>query len=193
MIKAWLPNAITIARLPLAGITIACILDQRFAAAFWLLILAGLSDALDGLIARWLNARTQLGSYLDPIADKVLLVGVFLALGAIGLLPTWLVTLVVVRDVVILAGSAVLYAAERTIQSVKPTVISKINTALQTVLAVITLWVYGFGLRPDLIIPILIVGVAMTTIASGLGYAVRLMRRLRVLKRQSDKGGAQES
>ena len=191
--KSWLPNALTAARLPLAGVTIAFVLDEDFAAAFWFLILAGLTDALDGLMARWLNARTPLGSYLDPIADKVLLVGVFLALGSTGLLPLWLVALVVARDVVILVGAVALYAVERTIQTVTPTFSSKLNTALQIFLAATTLGVYGFELNPEPTITMLVVGVATTTLVSGFGYTFQLFRRWRTVARRPGKNGARET
>ena len=186
--KAWLPNLITVARLPLAAATVYCILEEDMATAFWLLVISGLSDALDGLTARWLDARTPLGSYLDPIADKVLLVGVFLSLGAIGLLPAWLVALVVGRDVVIIAGAGVLYAAERTVHTVSPTAISKLNTVLQIVLAAAVLSIHGFDLNPEPTITLLIGCVAVSTVASGTGYAVRLVRRLRALQRLRGEG-----
>ena len=188
--KAWLPNVITVARLPLAGVTVACVLEEEFAAAFWLLILAGVTDALDGLTARWLNARTPLGSYLDPIADKVLLVGVFLALGWTGLLPVWLVVLVVARDVLILAAAGILYTLERTIRMLTPSAISKLNTLLQIVLAAAALAIHGFGLPPDPTITMLVVCVAITTLGSGAGYAVQLLKRARALCRHRVKDAA---
>lgn len=191
MSKAWFPNALTLVRLPLAGVTIACILSEAFAAAFWLLVVAGLTDALDGLAARWLNARTPLGSYLDPIADKALLIGVFLALCATGLLPFWVVALVVARDLVILAAVSLLFAVERTIHTVSPSIISKLNTVLQIALAGTALLVHGFHLNPHPSVAILSLCVAATTIASGLGYGYRFLSRLRALSqvRNRDEEG----
>jgi len=179
--KAWIPNLISLVRLPLAAWTVVSILEGHFALAFWLLLLSGLTDALDGVAARLLDARSPLGSYLDPIADKVLLVGVFLALGLSGLLPVWLVVLVVGRDVVIVIGAGVLYMAERTIHTISPTFSSKLNTVLQIILAGIVLSIHGFDLHPEPIVTILVWCVAATTVGSGLGYAFKLVRRLRAV------------
>lgn len=181
MSKSWIPNLISLGRLPLAAWTVAAILSGDMALAFWLLLVSGLTDALDGLAARWLDARTPLGSYLDPIADKVLLIGVFLALQFMGLLPVWLVGLVVGRDVMIVAGVGVLYRAERTVHTLSPTFSSKLNTMLQIILAATVLSVHGFDLHPEPIVTILVWCVAATTVGSGLGYAVRLVRRLRAV------------
>lgn len=188
VIKIWLPNLVTIVRLPLAGATVYCILDDELTAALWLLVVSGLTDALDGFLARWLDARTPLGSYLDPIADKVLLVSVFLALGTIGLLPTWLVVLVVGRDIFIIVGAGILYAAERTVHTVSPTYASKVNTAMQIALAAAVLSIHGFDLHPEPTTTILVSCVAITTVASGTGYAVQLVRRLRALHLHRGEG-----
>src|SRR5437762_7574935 len=111
---AWLdpslPNLITLARLLSVPVTVWLIVDERYGAAFWLFIGAGVSDALDGFIAKRFDRRTRLGALLDPAADKVLLVSVYVTLGIAGQLWAWLVVLVVFRDVMIIGGFLLIQA-----------------------------------------------------------------------------------
>ena len=99
-----LPNLITLARLLSVPLTIWLIFSERYGAAFWVFVGAGVSDALDGYIAKRFDRRTRLGAMLDPAADKAMLVGVYVTLGLAGQLPSWLVALVVLRDVLIVLG-----------------------------------------------------------------------------------------
>src|SRR5579859_1052304 len=105
------PNLLTLMRICLAPFLVSAILDNRFALSFVLFIAAGLSDALDGTLARWLKQRTVLGSYLDPVADKLLLSTLFLVLTHKNLIPVTITVLVFGRDVGILLVAAILYAA----------------------------------------------------------------------------------
>lgn len=105
------PNLLTLIRICLAPILVAAILDEHFALSFGLFIAAGLTDALDGSLARWLNQRSMFGQYLDPVADKLLLSALFLVLLHKGLMPVTVTVLVFGRDVGILLVSALLYAA----------------------------------------------------------------------------------
>src|SRR5205085_5855109 len=105
-----IPNLISLGRLLLVPLAISLILDGRYWAAFWVFVVAGISDALDGYIAKRFDRRTRLGALLDPIADKALLVGVYVTLGVAGQLPHWLVILVVLRDVWILGGFVLIQA-----------------------------------------------------------------------------------
>ncbi|MBV9967789.1 MAG: CDP-alcohol phosphatidyltransferase family protein, partial [Alphaproteobacteria bacterium] len=99
-----LPNLITLARLLCVPLAIWLIVEARYGVAFWVFVVAGLSDALDGYIAKRWDQRTPLGAILDPIADKALLAGVYITLGLAGELPQWLVILVVLRDLLIVGG-----------------------------------------------------------------------------------------
>lgn len=164
-----LPNLLTLGRLLSVPVTVWLISDGRMLAAFWLFVAAGVSDALDGLLARLFNARTLLGTYLDPLADKALLVSIYVALGWQGELESWLVIMVVFRDVFIIGGVLLMYvvtdrAADR------PIFISKVNTAMQLVLASVVLAHLGFGLGLSLVIALLTYLVALTTLASGIAY-----------------------
>jgi cardiolipin synthase len=146
------------------------IATERVHAAFWLLLAAGLSDALDGYIAKNFNARTDLGAYLDPIADKTLLDGIYVALALAGWLPPWLAMLVVGRDVLIVLG-VVLIQRRNPVYRARPLLIGKVNTFAQLALAEGIL-AHATGVI-DLAVPLtaLIVAVTLTTILSAAGYA----------------------
>src|SRR5438094_3807871 len=111
---AWLdpslPNLITLARLLSVPVTVWLIVDERYGAAFWLFVAAGVSDALDGFIAKRFDRRTRLGALLDPVADKAMLVSVYVALGMAHQLWAWLVILVVFRDIMIVGGFLLIQA-----------------------------------------------------------------------------------
>ncbi len=115
-------------------ITVWLILIDRFDAALWLFIAAGVSDALDGMLARMLDARSKLGGYLDPIADKVLLVSAFIALAAVHVVPIWLAILIAFRDLLIVGGVLLDFALGTSVE-MAPFRISKVNTAAQIILA----------------------------------------------------------
>ena len=102
-----LPNLITLARLLAVPLVVFLILQGLMTAAFWMFFAAGISDAVDGYLAKRMDAVTELGTYLDPIADKTLLVAVYVTLGIAGHVPTWLVILVVSRDLLIIGGANV--------------------------------------------------------------------------------------
>lgn len=106
------------------------ILDGRFRLAFALFLLAGASDALDGLLARWLSQRTTLGQYLDPIADKLLLSTLFVVLTHVGLIPRYVTVLVFSRDLGILLISSLLFATG-TLRDFRPSILGKLNTLVQ--------------------------------------------------------------
>jgi len=144
--------------------------DNQFYNALLLCLLMGLSDALDGYLARTFDWKTTLGSYLDPAADKVMLISSYIALGALNLLPHWLVLIVIMRDVALLSG-AVSYVSMTRRFEIEPSLISKLNTFVQilTVLAVIYSQVNAF---PVLLIQVLIGLTLLTTVASGYDYLV---------------------
>jgi cardiolipin synthase (CMP-forming) len=165
-----LPNAISLVRLLFVPITVWLIVGNNFAGAFWLFVLAGLSDALDGALARRFGWRTKLGSYLDPLADKALLVSVYVTLGLHQLLPPWLVILVVFRDLVLIGGAMLQYAFTANLPRIHPLAISKLNTLAQIVLAGLTLAILGLGVNDLGGSRVLVYVVALTTLLSGLVY-----------------------
>lgn len=165
-----IPNAITLARLCAVPVAVWLILQHRLDIAFWVFVGAGVSDALDGWLARVRNARSALGALLDPVADKALLVSVYITLAWMGVLPDWLAILVVFRDLLIVGGVLVFYVMGHTTQ-IRPLMVSKLNTVLQIGLAAAALLVAGYGLRalePPL--ELLVWAVAASTLASGAAY-----------------------
>jgi cardiolipin synthase len=169
-----LPNVITIGRLVAVPAVVWLFLADKVAVAFWVFVGAGVSDAIDGYLARRLNARSVLGSYLDPLADKLLLIAVFLLMGRGGFLPVWLVVLIVARDTALLGVSSLVVRKDRE-TAMRPLMISKLNTVLQILLAGLMLARLGFGF-PDLGVghDILVYTVAVTTTVSGIAYLWRM-------------------
>jgi cardiolipin synthase len=169
-----LPNLITLGRLLSVPVAIWLVLSGALAAAFWLFVAAGLSDAVDGFIAKRFDQRTALGALLDPVADKTLLVSMYVTLGMAQRLPTWLVILVVFRDALIVGGFLLVSALGQPMRW-EPLLISKLNTALQIGLVGLVLMGLGFHLDFGLgAVPLYVV--AATTVISGAGYLVRLTR-----------------
>lgn len=164
-----LPNIITLARLCAVPATVWLMLNQRLDLAFLLFVAAGVSDALDGWIARAWGLRSALGAMLDPVADKALLVSVYVVLAVIGVLPDWLAILVVFRDLLIVGGLLVLWQLGMK-PAIRPLAISKINTFAQIALAAASLLLVGFGLQAPEFKTALIWLVGVTTIWSGAAY-----------------------
>jgi len=168
------PNFITIGRLLAVPVVVGLILNGYFLWAFWIFAAAGASDAVDGYIAKNFNAETELGKFLDPLVDKILLVSVFVSLGQAGHLPTWLVILVVFRDGLIVGGAILFHALVGHV-SLNPIKISKVNTAAQIALAAMVLGLLGFEVNGGWLILIdgMLYIVAVTTFLSGAVYLVR--------------------
>jgi cardiolipin synthase len=171
------PNLLTLLRICLAPFLVDAVLEGKFALSFGLFVAAGLTDALDGLLARVLQQRTRLGQYLDPVADKLLLSAIFLVLMHEGLIPTMVTVLVFGRDVGILLVAAILYAAVGR-REFKPSIFGKANTLAQvSAVAAVLLhqltsasWVVVFRtLALDATI--------ILTVVSGLHYAWAVSRR----------------
>jgi cardiolipin synthase len=173
------PNLLTLLRICLAPFLVVTILEGRFTLSFVLFVVAGLTDALDGALARALKQRTMLGQYLDPVADKLLLSTIFLVLTHISLIPVTVTVLVFGRDVGILVVSAILYAVGR--RDFSPSLFGKANTLAQVsaVAAVLlhqltaTHWVADFRMFA-------LDATMVLTVASGLHYAWTASRRLGV-------------
>lgn len=168
------PNLITWARLAAVPVLVWLMLADRMAEAFWLFVVAGVSDAVDGYLAKRFNAESVFGSYLDPFADKIMLISVYLLLGRAEYLPIWLVLLIILRDAALLAGSFMLFFANRRI-AMRPMFISKINTGLQIVLAGYVLAWLGLEFTDPGLTPVLVYAVAAATLLSGAAYMYRLL------------------
>lgn len=164
-----LPNLISIVRLMLVPLIVSLMLGKDYELAFALFVVAGVSDAVDGYIAKRFDMRTVLGAYLDPIADKALLVGVYVTLGVQGEMAQLLVTLVVSRDLLIVGAVILSYIVGHPLK-IAPLMLSKLNTLTQILLAAAMLAALGFLPALD---PVLVPGqwiVAATTLLSGLAY-----------------------
>ena len=164
-----IPNLITVFRILLVYPVIALLLARRFDLALGLFVLAGLSDGLDGFLAKHYHWQSRLGSYLDPLADKLLLVSCFLSLAWLGLIPVWLTVAVVLRDVIILSGAIAYYFLLKPFEG-QPHWTSKLNTFFQLLLVVSVL--FSQGVRPlaeGLVFSLFLV-VFITSIVSGTLY-----------------------
>ncbi|MBI0434142.1 CDP-alcohol phosphatidyltransferase family protein [Roseomonas sp. KE0001] len=170
-----LPNAITLARLCAVPAAVWLILHARLDIAFYVFAAAGLSDGIDGWLARRTNSRSALGAMLDPVADKALLVCTYVTLAVIGVLPDWLAILVVFRDVLILGGVALLSLLGPP-PAIRPLLISKVNTLGQILLAGLALFLHGFGLPAPGLLLVACWLVAGLTLASGIAYLLNALR-----------------
>lgn len=132
------PNILTLLRILLTPILVWFLLDRRLGPALVVFLLAGLTDGMDGLIARVFQQKSKLGAYLDPVADKILLVTSFALLGHLDLVPDWLVIIVVSRDAIIVLGMVTL-AFHQVPVEIKPSVLSKFTTLFELFTVLITL------------------------------------------------------
>ncbi len=172
-----IPNFITILRLLLVPVIILLMATGHMMLALIGFVVAGVSDGVDGFIARRFDMRSELGTYLDPIADKLLLVSVFLALVYVGAIPVWLVVLVVSRDVMIISGVMLSTVMGNPVE-VRPLFISKANTAAQIILVAVILGQLALKASWDQISQPLIIIVAILTVASAMAYLVTWLRHM---------------
>ncbi|MGD8483957.1 MAG: CDP-alcohol phosphatidyltransferase family protein [Thioalkalispiraceae bacterium] len=176
-----LPNLISIIRIILVWPVVEGLLEGDYEMAWWLFLIAGISDGVDGYLARRFNWRTELGAMLDPIGDKLLMVCSYLVLGWLAQLPLWLVALVIIRDVVIVVGTLV-YQRITGDKVIQPLYVSKVNTVVQILLVVAVIYSLAFWVLPGVLIQILIFLTAVTTIVSGTSYVVVWSRKIRDTK-----------
>ncbi len=170
-------NMITILRFLLVPAVVYWLLAGQGNLAFAGFLVAGISDGVDGYVARRFNQRSQLGAYLDPLADKLLLVSVFIVLGLMDELPTWLVVAVVSRDALIV-GAVLLSSVMGAPVEMKPLMVSKANTAIQIVLAAVILAELAFATEFGPARPVLIVVSGLLTVASAAAYLVAWLRHM---------------
>lgn len=166
-----LANSLTLARLMLVPVLVYLLHEQAYPAALAVFVVAGLTDAADGYVAKHWNQLTRLGAVLDPIADKALVMAAYVSLAWLGWLPFWLVLVVVSRDVIILLG-ALLYEYLTGALEMAPTWLSKANTALQLIYVTATLLDAALGARWERPEVGLVLVVGLVTVASGLQYVV---------------------
>ena len=172
-----IPNLITIGRLCLVPLIIWLILAPHPLAAFLVFILAAVSDAVDGFIARQLNLRSDLGAYLDPLADKAMLVSIYVAMAALNEIPVWVTILVVSRDFLIVGGVVLAWMLGPPMP-VKPSAISKVNTTAQIILAAVALGDLAFTANLGELRLGLAYLVAALTIASAAFYMIDWVRHM---------------
>nr|WP_040326406.1 CDP-alcohol phosphatidyltransferase family protein [Aurantimonas manganoxydans] len=183
-----LPNVITIARLCGVPVLVWALIERDWTLAFAIFVVAGLSDAVDGVIARRWNQQSELGLYLDPIADKVLLVSVFVGLALLERLPGWLAIAVVSRDLLIVAAVLLSYVMRRPV-TVRPLLVSKLNTVSQIVLAGVALGEPAFGLSLTGEIEFLVAVTVVLTGVSAAAYLVDWLRHMNPNDDPSDRRG----
>jgi len=166
-----LPNFLTLLRI----LTIPVFLEFLSYHFYWEALvvfgIGGVTDFLDGFVARWMNQQTALGAYLDPVADKLLVITSFIMLGSIGGIPMWLAIVVVVRDILIVVGYAIIYFLIEERLQVKPTLVGKWSTTLQLLtLAVALVMLHDRSLLPALVLDIFVDTTAVVTVVSGCQY-----------------------
>ena len=166
-----LPNLITIGRILLVPVVVWAIASRQMQIAFLVFLVAGLSDAVDGFLAKRLGMASELGAHLDPLADKVLIVSIYIALGITEAIPRWIVILVVSRDILIIGGVMLARFLGKPMR-VRPVLVSKLNTVAQIVFASLVLASLAFGVVFELVQYVVMSIVAALTLAS-VGFYVR--------------------
>lgn len=170
-----LPNALSLGRLLAVPIVVWLLLQEAYVGAFLIFVLAGVSDAIDGYLAKQFGMDTEIGRFLDPIADKTLLVSIYITLGHQEMLPVWLVILVVSRDLLIVGGALLAYTMSQPMRPA-PLFISKVNTVLQISLAATVLGDTAFQVGLTELVTVLVFAVAASTALSGARYLGNWMR-----------------
>lgn len=165
-----IPNLLTLVRILLTPVLVILLLRDLFHLALLVFFIAGLSDGLDGLIARLLNQRTKLGAYLDPAADKLLLTSAFVTLAALQVIPAWLTVIVFARDVIIVMGLAIFTLTEKPYE-INPTMLSKCTTTIQLAMVLLSLF-DPVHTKIAVLHSVLVWSTAAFTILSGLHYIV---------------------
>lgn len=164
-----IPNALSMLRMTLAIPSALLLLQERYNAALLIFLAAGLSDGLDGYLAKHFGWRSRLGSILDPLADKLLLVTNYIVLGWLGWIPLWLVVVVISRDIIVVSG-ALTYHAWIGRYEMAPSLVSKLNTTMQIVLVLVVVASLGLWSVPEWLLDWLVYTVLATTAWSGVDY-----------------------
>ena len=166
-----IPNIISVFRIFLVIPVIYLIWEDDWESAFSLVLLAGVSDGLDGFLARTFHWESELGATLDPVADKILLIAIFIVLGLKGIIPQWLVILIIARDAVIISG-LMLYKLMTNDLKIKTLLVSKLNTALLILFVLLHLFSLAVAAVPMYFFSILTMAIVVTTVVSGTLYVI---------------------
>ena len=172
-----IPNLITLARILSVPIVVWAITSGEMMIAFILFVIAGISDAVDGYLAKRFDMASELGAYLDPLADKALIVSIYVSLGIAGAIPRWLVIFVVARDIMIIGAVILTWLIGRPM-AVKPLLVSKLNTVAQIVFACLVLGSLAFGFNAGPLLPLLMYLVAVLTFLSIAFYLAEWIRHV---------------
>jgi len=172
-----IPNTVTVVRIVLVPFVVWAITAGRYQLAFWLFVVAGLSDAVDGFLAKRLGAQSEFGAYLDPLADKALLMSIYVALGIVTLLPFWVVIAVVSRDIMIMGAVVVSWIVGKPLD-IHPLIVSKLNTLAQILLATLALASNAFQFNPSPVEEVLLVAVGALTLLSAAAYLASWLRHM---------------
>jgi len=172
-----IPNLITLARILSVPIVVWAITSGEMMIAFILFVIAGISDAVDGYLAKRFNMASEMGAYLDPLADKALIVSIYVSLGIAGAIPRWLVIFVVARDIMIIGAVILTWLIGRPM-AVKPLLVSKLNTVAQIVFACLVLGSLAFGFNAGPLLPLLMYLVAVLTFLSIAFYLAEWIRHV---------------
>nr|WP_246556697.1 CDP-alcohol phosphatidyltransferase family protein [Bradyrhizobium liaoningense] len=165
----------------LVPIIVWAIVSSQMEVAFAVFLIAGISDAVDGFLAKRFNMTSELGALLDPLADKALLVSIYMALGIWGAIPRWIVILVVSRDIMIVTAVIVSWLFDRPVE-MKPSMVSKLNTVAQVAFAALVLAALAFGFKPQPYDMILMGLVTVFTLSSVSLYLVEWLRHMSTIE-----------
>ena len=176
-----IPNIITLGRILAVPFIVWAIASNQMEIAFAIFIIAGVSDAVDGFLAKRFNMSSELGALLDPVADKALLVSIYMALGIWGAVPRWIVILVVSRDIMIVGAVIVSWLYGKPIP-MKPLMVSKLNTVAQVAFAALILASLGFGFDSAPYDLVLMALVTIFTLLSVSFYLVEWARHMSTIE-----------
>jgi len=169
-----LPNFLTLIRIATIPFFLVLLSAQLYLEAFIIFVIGGLTDFLDGLVARLMSQQTALGAYLDPVADKLLVMSSFVMLGLGGAIPAWVAVIVVSRDVLILFGYGIIYLLLAERPQIQPSILGKVSTLLQLVTVGAVLLLLYHPQTLDLLLRDLLIGATViATVLSGLQYLYR--------------------
>jgi cardiolipin synthase (CMP-forming) len=179
-----IPNLITLGRILLVPVVVWAITAGEMRIAFILFLAAGISDAVDGFLAKRFGMTTELGAYLDPLADKAMLVSIYVALGITEAVPRWLVILVVSRDIMIVSAVILSWLVDKPMP-LKPLLVSKLNTVAQIALACVVMASLGFGFNADIAKLALTALVSVLTLSSVAFYVAEWVRHMNAAEKGS--------
>ena len=172
-----IPNLITLARIILVPVVVWTIATGQLRLAFLLFLAAAISDGVDGFLAKRFGMKTELGAYLDPLADKVLIVSIYVTLGITGVIPLWIVILVVSRDFMIVGAIILSWLVNRPV-AIRPHLVSKVNTGMQIVFAGLVLASFGYAFDAEPVLTLVMALVAVLTLVSVGLYLAEWIRHM---------------